>query len=498
MCILIGHVCLIGKSFEKRVCDGGFWVLPIETSFVPSNWKETFLNDVDLFTHSSCLLVHLKETETLLLDNKTRAPCRIGDRSTSDVVVRLRTQEGRDEWVYCHSYVLISNSKYFSDRLSENWPTCQILDSRNCVEVYCQESDLDYHINVLRLFYDINVCSVTDMCHGVRNALGVLRVANELGCPQIIASCVDYLEAVSWEETEEEEILRTIPGMGSQAEPILARLQPVNTTAIVRIFLAAIRFATSSPCPSLTDLKTSAQEQLEYMLTEDDDAPLLTADDQIKSEVSECINSLFTRFTSLLESLVCKTEEPVSETGKLQLFQSYLTDLSWACQILVKLEIMREFIMKWMEASDNIVKAVDQASPEADILESRLKIVEITAKILEPIAYGTIILPTAKRLKMVKVWLPFTRIVKPLIDAASADGEEGLALKMDGELWQSLESAFVSIILALPSGDQAEILTGWLQNEHIRYPDLTEAFEVWCYRSKVAKRRLASFGVSIV
>lgn len=67
MCILIGHVCLIGKSFEKRVCDGGFWVLPIETSFVPSNWKETFLNDVDLFTHSSCLLVHLKETETLLL-----------------------------------------------------------------------------------------------------------------------------------------------------------------------------------------------------------------------------------------------------------------------------------------------------------------------------------------------------------------------------------------------------------------------------------------------
>ncbi|XP_058186266.1 BTB/POZ domain-containing protein At3g05675 isoform X2 [Rhododendron vialii] len=404
-------------------------------------------------------------------DNKTRALCRIGDRSTSDVVVRLRTQEGRDEW---------------------------ILDSRNCVEVYCQECDLDYHINVLRLFYDINVCSVTDMCHGVRNALGVLRVANELGCPQIIASCVDYLEAVSWEETEEEEILRTIPGMGSQAEPILARLQPVNTTAIVRIFLAAIRFATSSPCPSLTDLKTSAQEQLEYMLTEDDDVPLLTADDQIKSEVSECVNSLFTRFTTLLESLVCKTEEPVSETGKLQLFQSYLTDLSWACQILVKLEIMREFIMKWMEASDNIVKAVDQASPEADILESRLKIVEITAKILEPMAYGTIILPTAKRLKMVKVWLPFMRIAKPLIDAALADGEEGLALKMDGELWQSLESAFVSIILALPSGDQAEILTGWLQNEHIRYPDLTEAFEVWCYRSKVAKRRLASFGVSIV
>jgi hypothetical protein len=58
-------------------------------------------------------------------------------------------------------------------------------------------------------------------------------------------------------------------------------------------------------------------------------------------------------------------------------------------------------------------------------------------------------------------------------------------------MWQSLESSFVSIILALPSGDQAELLTQWLENEHIRYPDLTEAFEVWCYRSKVARRRLS-------
>jgi hypothetical protein len=30
-----------------------------------------------------------------------------------------------------------------------------------------------------------------------------------------------------------------------------------------------------------------------------------------------------------------------------------------------------------------------------------------------------------------------------------------------------------------------------LENENIRYPDLTEAFEVWCYRSKVARRRLS-------
>ncbi|XLR68465.1 hypothetical protein S83_019137 [Arachis hypogaea] len=69
-----------------------------------------------------------------------------------------------------------------------------------------------------------------------------------------------------------------------------------------------------------------------------------------------------------------------------------------------------------------------------------------------------------------------------------------MVIKMDGELWQSLESWFVSIILALSSADQAEVLTEWLKNECIRYPDLNEAFEVRCYRSKVAKRRLSLLG----
>lgn len=162
--------------------------------------------------------------------------CRIGDRYTSDVIARLRTPEGRDEWIYCHSHILMKNSKYFADRLSETWPTCQILDSRNCVEVHCQEHDFDHHITVLRLFYVTITCSVTDICHNVKNALGILQVAVNLGSPEIVATCVDFLEASPWEEAEEEEILKIIPGIGLLAEPVLARLQPVNPAGIVKLF----------------------------------------------------------------------------------------------------------------------------------------------------------------------------------------------------------------------------------------------------------------------
>lgn len=418
----------------------------------------------------------------------------IGDRSTSDVVVRLRTQEGRDDWLYCHSEILVKNCKYFADRLSENWPTCQILDSRSCVDVYCQESDFDYHVNLIRLLYVVIDGSVDDLWHGVRNALGVLLVAVELGCPQIVTACVNYLEAVTWEEAEEEEILKSVPRLGLQVEPVLARLQPVNQSAIINIFVSAIRFATSSPPPSMNDLKSSAQEQLEYMLTEDDDAPLLTADDNIKQEVKECANRLFSRFNNSLIALFCDSTESLSEIGNIQLFQSYLTDLSWICQILSKLDIMREFVECWFDASEKIVKVLEQGSSTIAVIEIKLRAIEVTSKVLEAIAYGTVILPTAKRLQVLKVWLPFVRITKPLIDSATVNCENAVMLKIDGELWQSLESTFVAIILALPSGEQAEVLTEWLANEYIQYPDLTEAFEVWCYRSKVAKRRLSLIG----
>lgn len=417
----------------------------------------------------------------------------MGDRPTSDVVVRIRTQEGRDEWIYCHSHILVKKSQYFADRLSDNWPTCQILDSRNCVEVCCEESDFDHHINVLRLLYIDSDVMMADLC-SVKNALGTLRVAVELGCPQIVSACAGYLEAVPWEESEEEEILKVIPRMGLQTEPVLARLQPVNPVAVFKIFLSAIRFATSSPPPSMNDLKTSAQEQLEYMLTEDDDAPLLTADDEIKSEARKCVNELFGRFVNLVNSLLGDLTESVAETGKIDSFNSYLSDLSWASQIVTKLETSNGFVHAWVDASPNVAKLIELAFPEGSLTTGKLKVLEVTNKVIEAIGYGTVVLPAGKRIQMIKIWMPFIRGMKSTVDQCTTDDENENTTKPDNELWQSLESSFVSTILTLPSAEQAEILTEWLQCKEIGYPDLTEAFEVWCYRSKVARRRLNELG----
>ncbi|KAI3984903.1 hypothetical protein MKX01_004671 [Papaver californicum] len=385
-------------------------------------------------------------------DKEVAVPCIIGDRLTSDVVVRIRTQEGRDDWFYCHSHILIEKCKYFADRLSEN-------------------SEFNHHVNTLRLLYVVADSSVPENWNGVRNALGIL---------QMVHGCVDYLEAVSWEEAEEEEILRIIPGLGPEAETILARLQPVDGTAVRRIFLSILHFATSPPNPDMSDLKSSAQEQLEYMLTEDDDPPLLIADEDLKVEVRKSINCLLTSFYGYLEDL-----DLLLDKDKTHELLSVVSDLSWACQILTKLETMREFVNSWVEKSESITNRVTDANlNNLDMLAIMAKVIEVGGKFLEAIAYGTVILPTAKRLHMVKLWLPFVRLFKPLISSTSVDVEGSPPFK----------SSLVSMVLVLPSGDQAEILTQWLGTHHIQYPDSTEAFEVWCYRSKVAKRRLTFLG----
>ncbi|KAG8099152.1 hypothetical protein GUJ93_ZPchr0013g34569 [Zizania palustris] len=413
---------------------------------------------------------------------------KIGDLATSDVVVRLRTPEGRDEWLYCHSGVLAAGSKYFADRLSNDWPTCQILGSRYCVEVYCQELDLSSHVTVLRLLYAAEPCSR----FGVRSSLGVLQAAVHLGCLQIAGACVDYLESAPWDEADEEEILRTIPCLGPQYERVLARLRPIDPAPVTSIFLSAFRHATSML--SVPELKSAAQEQLDYMLTEDDDAPLLLLhdDDIVKSQLNDCVTGLLNRFTGFISSIPTKQKQTPS--GHQQELHSLVSDFSWACQVLSKLEMMKCLVVYWVGVSSDVVEAIDAV----DCLDTRLKVAEVSAKVLEAIAFGNAVLPAEKRRDAVNVWVAFARTTKPLVELQhhhDDDDDNGDAeapkINLDNELWQSLESAIVSIVLTLPSNMQADILSDWLQSKHAKYPDLTEAFEVWCYRSKVARRRLS-------
>ncbi|KAJ6414993.1 hypothetical protein OIU84_003900 [Salix udensis] len=219
--------------------------------------------------------------------------------------------------------------------------------------------------------------------------------------------------------------------------PIISRIKPVDLTATKNVFVSAVRFATSTggSCPPFGDeLKISAQEQIEYMLGEDEDMPLVTADDEVKSVVRMGLSRIFSTFEKQLSSLVLESDLAL-ESAEANILQC-VSDLEWMCNILPKMELMKDFVSSWAGTSGNVVGEM-----------------------------------------------------KPILDSKCTE-DASFPHKMDEDLCQSIEGAIISVVLALPSNDQADILADWMESDQVRYPDLSEAFEVWCYRTKSAKRRL--------
>lgn len=408
--------------------------------------------------------------------------CTLGDRSTSDITVRLTNREGRPEWFYSHSSILINKSKFFADQLSH-------LDSTACIEIHCSDFDYDHHVSLLRLLY-LPEDSVVDSFDSVKTAIGILQVAVALHCEEITQSCIQYLEAIPWEDKEEEEILKAVSKLGPVAMPIVARLQPVDLSTTRNVFVSAIRFATSIAAPCLPfgdELKTSAQEQVEYMLGEDEDTSLITADDEVKSVVKMGLSQICSSFEKELSSLLLESDL-TSEAVEDRVLRS-LSDLEWMCNILPKMDLMKEFVSNWTEISGRILTVVEDRKLDSLMWGLKVKLIEVTGKVLEAVGYGNVILPPPCRVQLLKTWLPYIRKMKPLLDSKGHE-DLGFPHKMDEDLCESIEGAIVSLILALPSNDQADILADWMKTEQVRYPDLSEAFEVWCYRTKSAKRRL--------
>ncbi|KAM7278361.1 hypothetical protein ACFE04_005495 [Oxalis oulophora] len=398
---------------------------------------------------------------------------KLGDRSTSDIILILRNSEGRSEQFYSHSFLLSSKSKFFADKLD-------ITNPNESIDINVSVLNYDHYVSLIKLLYIASDLQF-DHLDSVKSALGILQLAISLSCEEIANNCIQFLEASPWEEKEEEEIVKVVSKLGPIGMPILARIQPVDSNATKNVFISAVRFATSigGQCPPFGDeIKTSAQEQIEYMLGEDKDMPIITTDDEVKSVVKTGMSNIFSLFEAELTNGISEDR-----------LMHCLSDLEWMCNIIPKMDLMKEFVSNWLEISTTILRIIEDDKLDSLMWGLKFKVIEITGKALEAVGYGNVILASPCRVRLLKTWLPYIRKIKPILDAKS-EKEISFGYKMDEDLCQSIEGAIVSLVLALPSNDQADILTEWMKSERGKYPDLSEAFEVWCYRTKSAKRRL--------
>ncbi|XP_074317673.1 BTB/POZ domain-containing protein At3g05675 [Silene latifolia] len=405
------------------------------------------------------------------------------NHNITNVTLCLTSCQSSHKFFHFDPSILRAKSNYFAHLLS-------LPNSASRIDIHCSSSDFNHYVDVLTHLH-LPPHLLLDSWTSVTSAIGVLQVAVSLQCPEIVKSCVDYLEASPWEDKEEEEILRVVPMLGHVAMPILARLQPVDSNSTKTVFLAAVRYAMSisTPNPPFGDeIRTSAQEQIEYMLGEDDDTRLVTADEEVKSEIRIGLCRMFSMFHTELSGLLLQSDLDL-ETSETNILHTLL-GFEWLCNVLPKMNLMREFVFKWAEISGNIQTVVEQNKFDSAMWRLKLKLIEITAKVFDAVSYGSVIVAAASKVQLLKTWLPYIQKMKPVFDTLGDEGE-GMVYKMDEDLCQIIQGAIVSMIVTLPSNDQADILAGWMESQHLGYPDLTEAFEIWCYRTKSSKRRLA-------
>lgn len=266
--------------------------------------------------------------------------------------------------------------------------------------------------------------------------------------------------------------------------------KPVDSSTSKDIFVSAVRFAVSIevPCFPFGDkLRISAQEQVDYMLGEDEHIPIIMADDEVRSLVTMGVCNIIHSFETDLSSLLL---DPTleSEAADNRMMRR-ISDLEWMCSVLPKMDLMKNFVSNWVAISCKILGIIEDKKFDHVMWGLKVKLIEVTCKVLEAVGYGSVILPAPCRVQLLKAWFPYVRKMKPLLDSKAIE-ETGFPYKMDEDLCQAIEGAIVSLVLTLPSNDQADILADWIESREVGYPDLSEAFEVWCYRSKSAKRRL--------
>lgn len=272
--------------------------------------------------------------------------------------------------------------------------------------------------------------------------------------------------------------------------PIFTNIQETELCGTKKVFLSAIRFATSTSdsFPLFEDdLRTSAQEQVEFMLEDDEKIPLVIADEEIKVETRILVSKIFCSFENELFSLILEPDIANKDIEK-KVMRS-LSDLEWMCNTLLKMDLMKDFVSHWANISSNLLKVIEDKRLDSILWGLKIKLIEVTSKVLDAVGYGTVVLPAESRVELLKTWLPYIRKMKFLSDQMGKT-EAAFPYKMSEDLSQCIEGAIVSLVSALPSNDQADILADWISAEQVKYPDLSEAFEIWCYRTKSANRRL--------
>ncbi|KAL6642354.1 hypothetical protein ACP70R_020535 [Stipagrostis hirtigluma subsp. patula] len=309
---------------------------------------------------------------------------------------------------------------------------------------------------------------------GIAHAIGVLGVSFSLTFDRGVNNCLKYLEAVPWNEHEEEKIkslLSQHPSYGAASRNLLARLQPQNSTSSAELVSELIDSITKGT-------NNNARKELRTLV----DGILSKTSIYIKGDKEVDKRSIYCICHSCLNCLVRLFQEsmdlvPADQTvisvakGPLERIYKQVEDLNWLLQILIERQMGEDFVDLWINEK-TLSSMHEQVSPIV-----RYELSRISATIFIAMGSGKLHCTGAKRLSFVQAWF------RPMLLDFGWLRRYPKGLNMT-----TLEEGIGQVLLTLPLKQQQVLFMEWFESfsgQGRECPNLMRAFQVWWRRSFV-------------
>ncbi|CAN6353103.1 unnamed protein product [Urochloa humidicola] len=310
---------------------------------------------------------------------------------------------------------------------------------------------------------------------GVARAIGVLEVSLSLMFDRGVNSCLNYLESVPWNESEED-IIKKLLSQHSSYEAafrnLLARLQPQRPTSSAELVVELIDSITKGG-------NNNALKELRNLVNGilSKSSVYIKGDKELDKRSIYCIchsslNSLVRLFEESSD-LVPADETSISSVGKGPLERIYklVEDTNWLLQILIDRLMGEEFVDIWVNKK-TLSRMHKRLSPMV-----RHELSRISATIFIAMGSGKLHCTGDKRFSFFQAWF------RPmLLDFG------WLRRFPKGLNVTTLEEGIGQALLTLPLAQQQVLFMEWFEafsGQGRECPNLMRAFQVWWRRSFV-------------
>uniref|UniRef100_A0A0D9XXK1 At3g05675-like ankyrin-like domain-containing protein n=1 Tax=Leersia perrieri TaxID=77586 RepID=A0A0D9XXK1_9ORYZ len=307
---------------------------------------------------------------------------------------------------------------------------------------------------------------------GVARAIAVLEVSFSLMFDRGVTNCLKYLEAVPWNETEEERIKSLLLQYSCNrtvSQDLLARLQPQKPSSSAELVVQLMDSITKGT-------NNNARKDLRTLV----DGILSRTSIYIKSDKELDMKSIYSICNSCLNCLVELFGEAsdLGPSGQITIsvgkgpqerICKQVDNLNWLLQILIDRQMGEEFVDIWAN-QDKLSTMHEHVSPMI-----RYELSRISATIFIAVGSGKLHCTSSSRLMLFEAWF------RPLLVDFGWLRKCPKGLNM-----ATLEDAIGQALLTLALKHQQVLFMEWFETfsgQGRECPNLMRAFQVWWRRS---------------